>query len=95
MSKKYKFSSNDKLHFVTFTITNWIDLFIRNEYRDILIESIQFCQKEKDLDVYGWCILPSHVHLIIGTPLAQICSIALSDGVSLPFMNKSQMISIE
>ncbi len=47
MSKKYKFSSNDKLHFVTFTVTNWIDLFIRNEYRDILIESIQFVKRKK------------------------------------------------
>ncbi len=67
MSKKYKFSSNDKLHFVTWTVTNWIDLFIRNEYREIIIDSIKFCQKEKDLDVYGWCIMTSHIHLIIGT----------------------------
>ncbi len=47
MSKKYKFSPNDKLHFVTFTVTNWIDLFIRNEYREIITDSIQFCEKRK------------------------------------------------
>ena len=32
MSKKYKFADNDKLYFVSFAVTNWIDLLIRNEY---------------------------------------------------------------
>ena len=67
MSKKYKFTDNSKLYFVSFAVTNWIDLFIRNEYRTILINSIKHCQAEKDLELYGWCIMTSHVHLIIGT----------------------------
>ncbi len=67
MSKKYKFTDNSKLYFVSFAVTNWIDLFIRNEYRTILIDSIKHCQAEKDLELYGWCIMTSHVHLIIGT----------------------------
>jgi hypothetical protein len=29
MSSKYKFADNDKLYFVSFAITNWIDLFTR------------------------------------------------------------------
>ena len=67
MSKKYKFTDNSKLYFVSFAVTNWIDLFIRNEYRTILINSLNHCQSEKDLELYGWCIMTSHVHLIIGT----------------------------
>ncbi len=67
MSKKYKFRDNDKLYFVTFTIVHWIDLFIRNEYKEIVLDAIRFCQKNKDLEVYGWCIMSSHLHLIIGT----------------------------
>lgn len=75
MSRKYKFTDNSKLYFVSFAVTNWIDLFIRNEYRQILLESITFCQKEKDLELYGWCLMTSHVHLLIGTtgnPLSNI-----------------------
>jgi putative transposase len=75
MSKKYKFTDNSKLYFVNFSVTNWIDLFIRNEYKEILLNSLQYCQKEKDLELYGWCIMTSHVHLIIGTggnPLSNI-----------------------
>ncbi len=67
MSKKYKFNDDTKLYFVSFAVTNWIDLFIREIYREVLLDSIKYCQKEKDLDIYGWCIMTSHVHLIMGT----------------------------
>ncbi len=67
MSRKYKFGDNDKIYFVSFAITNWIDLFIRNEYREEILNSIKHCQANKDLELYGWCIMTSHVHLIIGT----------------------------
>jgi len=56
-----------KIYFVSFAITNWIDLFIRNEYRQETLNSIKHCQANKDLELYGWCIMTSHVHLIIGT----------------------------
>lgn len=36
MSRKYKFHNPDGLYFVTFAIVEWIDLFTRNEYKDIL-----------------------------------------------------------
>ena len=61
------FRSNDQLYFVTFTVTNWVDLFIRNEYKDIVLDSIKFCQINKDLEVYGWCMMTSHLHMIIGS----------------------------
>jgi len=43
MSRKYKFNDQDQLYFVTFAVVNWIDLFIRNEYRDIMLESWKHC----------------------------------------------------
>ena len=66
MSSKYKFSDIEELYFISFSVINWIDLFIRNEYKEVLVKSIQFCQQHKDLDVYAYCIMTSHVHLIIG-----------------------------
>ncbi len=67
MSRKYKFRDQEKLHFVSFATIHWIDLFVRPEYSEVLIESIKYCQSEKGLEIYAWCIMPSHVHLIIGT----------------------------
>ncbi|PVD53785.1 transposase [Terrimonas sp.] len=67
MSRKYKFGDNDKLYFISFAVVYWIDLFIRNEYKEIMLESWRFCQREKDLEIYGWCIMTSHVHMIVGS----------------------------
>lgn len=33
----------------------------------IFVGSIKYCQQHKGLQVYAWCIMTSHVHLIIGT----------------------------
>jgi REP element-mobilizing transposase RayT len=67
MSRKYKFHDQDKLYFVSFATVHWIDLFVRSAYAKTVLESIRHCQREKGLEVYGWCIMPSHLHLIIGT----------------------------
>lgn len=67
MSVKYKFRDQERLYFVSFAVVYWLDIFIRNEYKEILIENLKYCQREKGLEIYGWCIMTSHVHLIIGT----------------------------
>jgi REP element-mobilizing transposase RayT len=67
MSTKYKFRDQDQLYFVSFAVVNWIDLFIRNEYKDIILDSWKHCQAKKGLEIYGWCIMSSHIHMIIGT----------------------------
>ena len=67
MSTKYKFRDQSKLYFVSFAVVYWIDVFIRNEYKDILLDSWRYCQKSKGLELYAWCIMSSHVHMIIGT----------------------------
>jgi putative transposase len=67
MSRKYKFGDSSELYFISFAVINWVDLFIRKEYKDIVLESWRFCQGEKGLEIYGWCIMSSHVHMIVGT----------------------------
>ena len=32
-----------------------------------MLDSWRYCQKEKGLDIYGWCIMTSHIHLIVGS----------------------------
>ena len=66
MSRKYKIWDQDKLYFVTFTVVQWLDVFIRREYKDIFLDSLRYCQKHKGLEVCAYCIMSSHVHMIIG-----------------------------
>jgi putative transposase len=67
MSRKYKFWDNEKLYFISFSVVYWIDVFIRNEYKYELVNSWKYCIANKGLEVYGWCIMTSHVHMIIGS----------------------------
>ena len=65
MSRKYKFHNPDGVYFVTFTVHKWVDVFTRNEYKDILVSNLDYCQKNKGLEIFAWCIMTNHVHLII------------------------------
>lgn len=67
MGRKYAIRSQDEFYFVTFTVVDWIDVFIRQEYREIFIDSVKYCQKHKGLLVGGWCIMTSHIHMALGT----------------------------
>ncbi|MER2998454.1 REP-associated tyrosine transposase [Pontibacter populi] len=64
MSRKYKFHNKEGLYFVSFAVVYWIDVFTREEYFDILTDSLDYCSKNKGMEIYAWCIMPSHVHLI-------------------------------
>jgi len=52
------------LNYLTITIVDWVDVFIRKLYKDILLESLRYCQREKGLVVCAYVIMSSHVHLI-------------------------------
>ena len=65
MSRKYKFHNPVGVYFVSFAVQAWVDVFTRNEYKNILIENLDYCQKHKGLEIFVWCIMPNHVHLII------------------------------
>ena len=55
------------LYFVSFSVVYWLDVFIRDEYREIMIESLRYNQANKGLEIYSWCLMTSHAHLIIGS----------------------------
>ncbi len=63
MSEKCK-THSDGLYFVSFSAVGWLDVFTRREYQELLIDSITYCQKNKNLKIYCYCVMPSHVHFI-------------------------------
>ncbi len=46
-------------------VVYWIDVFTRQRYRDILIDSLRYCQKEKGLEVFAYVVMSNHIHLIV------------------------------
>lgn len=64
MSRNYKFHNPEGLYFVSFAVVEWLDVFTRNAYKDILLESLSFCQANKGMEIAAWCIMTNHVHLV-------------------------------
>ena len=64
MSRNYKFHKPEAAYFVSFSVVEWLDVFTRNEYRNILLDSLSYCQKNKGMEIFAWCIMTNHVHLV-------------------------------
>lgn len=64
MTTRYRFGNNELPHFITFAVVNWIDVFSRETYNEIIIESLKFCITNKGLRLHAWVIMSNHVHLI-------------------------------
>ena len=69
-SENYRIINQNALYFLTFTVTDWIDVFIRSNYKTIIVNSLEYCKKNKGLKLYAWCLMTNHIHLIckIETP---------------------------
>jgi hypothetical protein len=52
MSNKYKFTGNEVPHFIIMTLVEWIELFSKEKYKELIIENLKFCKKEKGLSVH-------------------------------------------
>ena len=64
MSTKYKFTDTDGVYFVTSTVVDWLDVFTRDIYRNILLDSFRFCQQNQGLQLHAWMLMTNHFHII-------------------------------
>jgi REP element-mobilizing transposase RayT len=53
------------IYFITPTVVDWVDVFTKPVYKNLIIESLQFCQREKGLTIYAWVIMTNHLHLVV------------------------------
>ena len=67
MSQRYKVIDSAEPTFVTITIIDWVDLFIRPIYFKILDDSLNYCIENKGLNVHAYVYMSSHIHMIISS----------------------------
>lgn len=75
MAFAYSIKDESGTYFVTFTVNQWIDVFTRQDFVNVFLNCIKFCQKIKGLLVYAWVVMTNHIHLIIRSekePLSDI-----------------------
>ena len=64
MGFEFKIRDQGAVHFLTFTVHQWVDVFSRKDYSNLILENLNYCQKEKGLEIYSWVIMSNHIHLI-------------------------------
>ena len=64
MSDSFQVRNQSGLHYLTFQIVQWADLFTRQVYRNIVVDSLRYCQQQKGLEIYAFVIMSNHVHLL-------------------------------
>jgi REP element-mobilizing transposase RayT len=50
--------------FFTATILDWKHLLHSNKYKDLIVSSLKFLVDEKRANIYGFVIMPNHIHLL-------------------------------
>lgn len=48
---------------------------MRRNYSEIIIDSLKYCIDNKGLELHAWCIMSSHVHLIISSEADNLSNI--------------------
>jgi len=64
MSTKYRFHKPDAAYFISFATVEWVDVFTREIYFQIIIDSIKFCRENKGMELFAYCIMPNHIHMM-------------------------------
>lgn len=56
MSRNYKLTSSifnsttpDGVYFISFAVVEWLVVFTRNEYKNIALDSLYYCQQKKGM----------------------------------------------
>ncbi len=62
---RYKIVEQNEAHFVTFTVVDWVDIFTRRTYKEIIVNNLNYCIEHKGLDVLAWCLMSNHLHAIL------------------------------
>ncbi|RAU83723.1 REP-associated tyrosine transposase [Pontibacter arcticus] len=67
------------LYFMTMTVVEWVDVFIRPVYKHIIVDALKFCQEKKGLKLYAWCLMSNHLHWIAAAEESKSLSDILRD----------------
>ncbi len=64
MSEHLKAHVPGAAYFCTLTVVGWEDVFTRRRCASVVLESLAYCQANKGLELFAYCLMPSHLHLI-------------------------------
>lgn len=73
-SEQNTFPEKQACYFLTFNTVDWVDIFIRPVYKQIIVHSLNHFITQKGISIHSWCLMTNHLHLVI--QLKENCGIA-------------------
>ena len=64
MSRKHKVFDSSKAYFITSSIVKWVKVFNDPAIMKILLDTIGFYQINKGFEIYSYCLMPDHFHML-------------------------------
>lgn len=64
MDRPYYIYDQNTVYFLTLTVLDWMDVFVRKEYKLEVVDSLNYCVRNKGLELYAWCLMSNHLHLL-------------------------------
>lgn len=65
MPERYRITDDAHVYFVTYSIVDWLPMFISESACRIVIDSLNFCHQKKGLRINAFVIMPTHMHAIV------------------------------
>lgn len=47
------------------TTVQWSNVFVTSKRKKIVLEALRYCVKNKGLNIYAYCIMNTHLHLLV------------------------------
>ncbi len=75
----YKIKDQEGIHFLTITVVSWVDVFTRQVYKDVILESFKYCREQKGLNLHAYVIMSNHIHIIASAKEGYLLSDIIRD----------------
>ncbi|MCE2732856.1 MAG: transposase [Flammeovirgaceae bacterium] len=62
--KRKSYIKNGELYFWTATINKWQRLLERDEFKNVIVNSLTYLSEAGKMDVFAFVIMPNHIHVI-------------------------------
>lgn len=63
-TERYRIVDDAHVYFLTYSIVEWLPVFVSEKPCHIVIDSLNFCHDKKGLCINAFVIMPTHMHAI-------------------------------
>ncbi len=72
-----RYHESGQSHFITLTCYHWRRYFVSSKTYDLFVVCLENMRRRFQMDVYGFVVMPEHVHLLVSEPERQTLADAI------------------